>query len=130
MQEEIFGPVLTVYVYPDGEYEKTLDLCDRTLPYALTGAIFAHARDRIWRWKSCGTWPLHQRQADGGSGQPTTVWRLRLGHQSQDRQRRLVRWVSARTIKETFIPITDYRYPFMGERYSAEAVDVRELIAK
>ena len=121
MCEEIFGPVVTVYVYPDDQWEETLRIVDRTSPYALTGAVFADDRHAVRQA------PTHLRNAAGNfyindkphgrGGRPAALRRrARLGHERQGRLKlNLMRWVSARTIKETFAPPTDYRYPFMAE---------------
>ena len=121
MQEEIFGPVLTVYVYPDGEYEKTLDLCDRTSPYALTGAIFAQDRGAMHLAMeklrhAAGNFYINGKPTGAVvNQQPFGGGRASGTNDKAGSALNLARWVSARTIKETFIPITDYRYPFMGE---------------
>ena len=121
MTEEIFGPVLTVYVYPEKEYEETLELCDQTSPYALTGAIFAIDRSAIAKAMST------LRHAAGNfyiNDKPTgaVVWQQPFGgsrasgtNDKAGSWLNLVRWVSPRSIKETFLPARDYRYPHMAE---------------
>ena len=119
--EEIFGPVVTAYVYPDNAWRETLDIVDRTSPYALTGAVFSRDRAAIREaasvLRNCGGQFLHQRQADRRRRRPAAVRRgPRIGHNDKaGSMLNLVRWVSARTIKETFVPPRDYTYPFMTE---------------
>ena len=117
--EEIFGPVLTAYVYPDGQWEETLDIVDKTSPYALTGAIRARSAPRSARRRPrCATAPqLHQRQADRRGRQAAAVRRRpRVGTNDKAGSKlNLVRWASARTVKETLAPPRDYKYPFMAE---------------
>ena len=120
MCEELFGPVLTAYVYPAAQWEETLHLVDRTSPYALTGAVFA--RDRA----ALATADLALRQAAGNfyvNDKPTGAV---VGQQPFGGARasgtndkagsilNLMRWVSPRTVKETFVPPHDWRYPFLG----------------
>ena len=119
MQEEIFGPVLTVYVYADEEFEATLDLCDRTSPYALTGAIFsrdrmavAAARRRLVN--AAGNFYINDKPTGAVVGrQPFGGGRASGTNDKAGSILNLYRWVSPRTIKENFLPATDYRYPFM-----------------
>jgi 1-pyrroline-5-carboxylate dehydrogenase len=121
MCEEIFGPVLTVYVYPDAEWRQTLDLVDRTGPYALTGAVFA--RDRIPLLEAtqvlrqaAGNFYLNDKPTGAVVGQqPFGGARASGTNDKAGSILNLMRWVSPRTLKETFVPPTDYRYPFMGE---------------
>jgi 1-pyrroline-5-carboxylate dehydrogenase len=120
MCEEIFGPVLTVYVYPDAEWRQTLDLVDRTGPYALTGAVFA--RDRIPLLEAtqvlrqaAGNFYLNDKPTGAVVGQqPFGGARASGTNDKAGSILNLMRWVSPRTLKETFVPPTDYRYPFMG----------------
>jgi 1-pyrroline-5-carboxylate dehydrogenase len=117
--DELFGPVLTVMVYPDAEYEATLDLVDRS-PYGLTGAVFATERPAIetayerLRYAAgnfyvndkptgavVGQQPFGGSRASGTNDKAGSLWNL-------------ARWVTPRTIKETFVPARDYRYPSMG----------------
>ncbi len=122
MSEEIFGPVVTAHVYPDAKWHETLQLVDETSPYALTGAVFARDRgaDRARRARRLrhaagnfyindkptgavvGQQPFGGARASGTNDKAGSLWNL-------------VRWVSPRTIKETFAPPTDYRYPYMQE---------------
>ena len=120
MNEELFGPVVTTYVYDDKRWSDTLDLVDAGAPYGLTGAVFAddrfaveEANERL-RYAAgnfyvndkptgavVGQQPFGGSRASGTNDKAGSMWNL-------------IRWVSPRTIKETFVPPTDYRYPFMG----------------
>jgi 1-pyrroline-5-carboxylate dehydrogenase len=120
MKEELFGPVVTAFVYDDSRYEDTLDLVDNGTTYGLTGAVFARdlravdtARDRL-RYAAgnfyvndkptgavVGQQPFGGARASGTNDKAGSMWNL-------------IRWVSPRTIKETFVPPHDYRYPFLG----------------
>ncbi len=121
MKEEIFGPVLTVYVYADQDYEKTLELCDRTSPYALTGAVFARDRDAIHLAMdklrhAAGNFYINDKPTGAVvNQQPFGGARASGTNDKAGSVLNLMRWVSARAIKETFVPPQDYRYPFMGE---------------
>jgi 1-pyrroline-5-carboxylate dehydrogenase len=120
MREELFGPIVTTYVYPEGKFEETLELVDKTAPYALTGAIFSDDREALvkagdaLRYAAGNLYlndkptgavvaqqPFGGSRASGTNDKAGSMWNL-------------IRWVSPRTIKETFVPPTDYRYPFMG----------------
>jgi 1-pyrroline-5-carboxylate dehydrogenase len=120
LRDELFGPIVTVHVYPEREYGTTLELVDRTSPYGLTGAIFATDRhaieqaDRTLRYAAgnfyvndkptgavVGQQPFGGARASGTNDKAGSVWNL-------------ARWVSPRAIKETFTPATDYRYPYMS----------------
>ena len=120
LRDELFGPVVTAYVYPEGKWEDTLALIDRTAPYGLTGAIFSddrkaviEAEDKL-RYAAGNLYlndkptgavvaqqPFGGSRASGTNDKAGSMWNL-------------IRWVTPRTIKETFLPPTDYRYPFMG----------------
>jgi 1-pyrroline-5-carboxylate dehydrogenase len=120
LRDELFGPVVTAYVYPSSKWEDTLDLIDRTAPYGLTGAIFSddrkaviEAEDKL-RYAAGNLYlndkptgavvaqqPFGGSRASGTNDKAGSMWNL-------------IRWVTPRTIKETFLPPTDYRYPFMG----------------
>jgi 1-pyrroline-5-carboxylate dehydrogenase len=121
MQEEIFGPVLTIYVYPAGEYTKTLDMLDKTSPYALTGAIFAQDRWAIEEaftklFNSAGNFYINDKPTGAVVGQqPFGGARASGTNDKSGSYLNLLRWVSPRTIKENFNPPEDYRYPFMAE---------------
>jgi 1-pyrroline-5-carboxylate dehydrogenase len=120
LRDELFGPVVTAYVYPEAKWADTLELIDRTAPYGLTGAIFADDRQAVveaedkLRYAAGNLYvndkptgavvaqqPFGGSRASGTNDKAGSVWNL-------------IRWVSPRTIKETFLPATDYRYPFMG----------------
>jgi 1-pyrroline-5-carboxylate dehydrogenase len=120
MKEELFGPVVTAYVYPEAKYDETLELVDQGAPYGLTGAVFAREReavelaDKKLRYAAgnfyvndkptgavVGQQPFGGARASGTNDKAGSMWNL-------------IRWVSPRTIKETFVPPTDYRYPFMA----------------
>jgi 1-pyrroline-5-carboxylate dehydrogenase len=119
MQEEIFGPVLTVYVYADEDFEATLELCDQTSPYGLTGAIFARdraavaiARRRLVN--AAGNFYINDKPTGAVVGrQPFGGGRASGTNDKAGSILNLYRWVSPRSIKENFVPATDYRYPFM-----------------
>ncbi|TYO99042.1 delta-1-pyrroline-5-carboxylate dehydrogenase [Geothermobacter ehrlichii] len=119
MVEEIFGPVLTIYVYPDAEYEQTLQLCDRTSPYALTGAIFAQERQAVSQalaaLENCaGNFYINDKPTGAVVGQqPFGGGRASGTNDKAGSPLNLVRWVSPRTIKENFVPPTAVPYPFM-----------------
>jgi 1-pyrroline-5-carboxylate dehydrogenase len=120
MQEEFFGPIVTTYVYPENEWEQTLELVDQTAPYGLTGAIFSQDRAAIDEAEEAlryaagnfyvndkptgavvGQQPFGGSRASGTNDKAGSMWNL-------------IRWVSPRTIKETFVPPRDYRYPFLA----------------
>ena len=119
--EEIFGPVLTVYVYDDNKFEETLDLLDRTSIYALTGSIIAqdryvinhvmkkleHAAGNFYINDKCTGAVVGQQPFGGARGSGT--------NDKAGSMINLLRWVSPRTIKETFVPPNDYRYPFLSK---------------
>jgi len=121
MEEEIFGPVLTIHVYPEKDYEKTLALCDSTSPYALTGAILANDRKAVeTAYKAlrhaAGNFYINDKPTGAVVGQqPFGGSRASGTNDKAGSQANLMRWVSVRTVKETFCPPTDYRYPYMGE---------------
>jgi 1-pyrroline-5-carboxylate dehydrogenase len=120
MREELFGPIVTTYVYDEKRWDETLRLVDETAPYGLTGAIFADDRDAIEQAHAAlryaagnfyvndkptgavvGQQPFGGARASGTNDKAGSMWNL-------------IRWVSPRTVKETFVPPTDYRYPFMS----------------
>ena len=122
METELFGPVLTVHVYKDSDYEQTLDLCDRTSPYALTGAIFGRDRRAIGvaheRLRhAAGNFYINDKPTGAVVGQqPFGGSRASGTNDKAGSAQNLLRWVSTRTTKETFVPVRDYRYPHMQER--------------
>jgi 1-pyrroline-5-carboxylate dehydrogenase len=120
LRDELFGPVLTAYVYPDDDFDGVLGLIDRTAPYALTGAIFSDDRRATIKAADAlryaagnlylndkptgavvGQQPFGGSRASGTNDKAGSMWNL-------------IRWASPRTIKETFVPPTDYRYPFLA----------------
>src|SRR5579885_1566180 len=120
LKEELFGPVVTAFVYPERQYEQTLDLIDGGAPYGLTGAVFARDRAAVetaherLRYAAgnfyvndkptgavVGQQPFGGARASGTNDKAGSMWNL-------------IRWVSPRTVKELFVPPTDYRYPYMG----------------
>jgi 1-pyrroline-5-carboxylate dehydrogenase len=120
--EEIFGPVVTAYVYPDNEWRETLDVVDRTSPYALTGAVFSRDRVAVREAMSvlrnaAGNFYINDKPTGAVVGQqPFGGARGSGTNDKAGSKLNLVRWVSARTIKETFAPPRDFTYPFMGEK--------------
>ncbi len=121
MQEEIFGPVLTIYVYEANKYEEMLDILDKTSPYALTGAIFAHDRwaiDTAFNKlvNAAGNFYINDKPTGAVVGQqPFGGARASGTNDKSGSYLNLLRWVSPRTIKENFNPPEDYRYPFLEE---------------
>ena len=121
MREEIFGPVLTIHVYPDGEYEKTLTICDETSPYALTGAIFSQDRKAIETAvkalsQAAGNFYINDKPTGAVVGQqPFGGSRASGTNDKAGSYLNLIRWTSPRTIKENFIPPKSYTYPYMAE---------------
>jgi 1-pyrroline-5-carboxylate dehydrogenase len=120
LREELFGPIVTAFVYPDDRWEETLELVDSTAPYGLTGAVFARDREAIEEAERAlqyaagnlyvndkptgavvGQQPFGGARASGTNDKAGSMWNL-------------IRWASPRTIKETFLPPTDYRYPHMA----------------
>ena len=119
MRDELFGPIVTTYVYPENRWEETLELIDESAPYGLTGAVFSEDREAVIEAEDAlryaagnfyvndkptgaivGQQPFGGARASGTNDKAGSMWNL-------------IRWVSPRTIKETFIPAKDYRYPFM-----------------
>jgi len=120
MCDEIFGPVVTIHVYGDTEWEATLDRVDATSPYALTGAVFAKDREAIAEATStlrhaAGNFYVNDKPTGAVVGQqPFGGGRASGTNDKAGSALNLIRWVSARSIKETFAPPTAYRYPFMS----------------
>ena len=120
MTEEIFGPVVTVYVYPEKEWRSTLDLVNGTSPYGLTGAVFANDRKAIDQARhvlrfAAGNFYINDKPTGAVVGQqPFGGARASGTNDKAGSMMNLLRWVSARAIKETFVSPTDYRYPFMN----------------
>jgi 1-pyrroline-5-carboxylate dehydrogenase len=119
IKEEIFGPVLTVYVYEDKDYEATLKICDATSPYALTGAIFSRDRYALMtafealRY-AAGNFYINDKPTGAMVGQqPFGGARASGTNDKSGSKMNLMRWVSPRTIKETLVPPVEFRYPYM-----------------
>jgi 1-pyrroline-5-carboxylate dehydrogenase len=121
MREEIFGPVVTAYAYPDARWEETLKLVDETSPYALTGAVFARDRAAIRQASAAlrnaaGNFYINDKPTGAVVGQqPFGGARGSGTNDKAGAKMNLLRWVSARTIKETFSPPRDFRYGYMAE---------------
>jgi 1-pyrroline-5-carboxylate dehydrogenase len=121
MEEEIFGPVLTLYVYPDLKWEETLELVDRTSPYALTGSVFARDRfaiEKAYRAlrQSAGNFYINDKPTGAVVGQqPFGGSRASGTNDKAGSAGNLMRWASMRAVKETFVPPTNYRYPYMDK---------------
>lgn len=122
MEEEIFGPVLTVYIYKDSELDEALRLCDETSPYGLTGSIFATDRKAIVEMEkrlchAAGNFYINNKTSGAVVGQqPFGGSRGSGTNDKAGTKVNLLKWTSIRTISETFVPPTDYRYPFMAEK--------------
>ena len=120
IREELFGPIVTVFVYPEGEFEEAIELADQSTPYGLTGAVFStdsdaitKARERL-RW-AAGNFYINDKPTGAVVGQQPFGGARRSGtNDKAGSMWNLVRWVTPRTIKETFAPPTDYRYPYMA----------------
>jgi 1-pyrroline-5-carboxylate dehydrogenase len=119
LREELFGPVVTTFVYDEGDWEGALELIDSTAPYGLTGAVFSEDRGAVQEASErlrhtagnfyvndkptgavVGQQPFGGSRASGTNDKAGSMWNL-------------IRWVTPRTVKETFIPARDYRYPFL-----------------
>jgi 1-pyrroline-5-carboxylate dehydrogenase len=118
--EEIFGPVLTIFVYPDNKLDETLEQCDTISPYALTGAIFAQDRYAIAQMaraltNAAGNFYINDKPTGAVVGQqPFGGGRASGTNDKAGSMINLLRWVTPRTVKETFVPPKDWRYPFLG----------------
>ena len=121
MEEEIFGPVFTLFVYDDDKYEETLNICNETSPYALTGAIFAQDREGVQLAdkilvNASGNFYINDKPTGAVVGQqPFGGARASGTNDKAGSYLNLIRWVSPRTVKENFIPPTQFSYPFMEE---------------
>jgi len=119
MKEEIFGPILTIYVYKDEKFEETLKLCDKGSPYGLTGAIFAQDRKAIVHMErvlenTAGNFYINDKPTGAVVGhQPFGGGRASGTNDKAGSELNLLRWVSARSIKENFVPPKDIGYPYM-----------------
>lgn len=121
METELFGPVMTIYIYDDAKWAETLQLVDETSEYALTGAIFSQDRYAIEEatlalQNSAGNFYINDKPTGAVVGmQPFGGARASGTNDKAGSMQNLLRWVSPRTIKETFVTPEDYRYPFLGE---------------
>ncbi|HNZ37637.1 MAG TPA: L-glutamate gamma-semialdehyde dehydrogenase, partial [Candidatus Marinimicrobia bacterium] len=121
LEEEIFGPVMTVFVYDDNKYEETLNLCNMTSPYALTGAIFARDRQAIqladkFLLHAAGNFYINDKPTGAVVGQqPFGGGRASGTNDKAGSMINLLRWVSPRATKELFVPPKDFHYPYMIE---------------
>jgi 1-pyrroline-5-carboxylate dehydrogenase len=128
LKEELFGPILTVYPYADGKYEETLDLVDRTSPYGLTGAVFARDRQAIRKASerlvnAAGNFYINDKPTGAVVGlQPFGGARASGTNDKAGSFLNLIRWVSPRVIKETYVPPIDHRYPFMEDDHEQGAL--------
>ncbi len=122
MVEEIFGPVLTLYVYPEKDYDEMLEVCDQTSPYALTGSIFALERGAIVKAMNtlrhaAGNFYVNDKPTGAVvAQQPFGGTRASGTNDKAGSWLNLERWVSPRAIKETFLPPRDFRYPYMAKK--------------
>ncbi|HYW49240.1 MAG TPA: L-glutamate gamma-semialdehyde dehydrogenase [Gemmatimonadaceae bacterium] len=121
LNEEIFGPIVTTYVYDDDKWLETLQLVDATSPYALTGAVWAREKQAVLDAMSvlrnaAGNFYINDKPTGAVVGQqPFGGARASGTNDKAGSKMNLMRWVSARSIKETFVPPTEWRYPFLGE---------------
>jgi 1-pyrroline-5-carboxylate dehydrogenase len=121
MKEEIFGPVLTIYIYEDDKFDETLRLCDETSPYGLTGAIWAEDRDQLVKMSNAlrnaaGNFYINDKPTAAAVGQqPFGGGRASGTNDKAGSKWNLLRWMSVRAIKETMVPPEEWRYPFMEE---------------
>jgi 1-pyrroline-5-carboxylate dehydrogenase len=121
MCEEIFGPVLSAYVYDDNEWSRILETVDKTSPYALTGSVFATDRRAVREASTAlrdaaGNFYINDKPTGAVVGhQPFGGARASGTNDKAGSKMNLLRWVSARSVKETFSPPRDYKYPFMAE---------------
>ena len=122
MCEEIFGPIVTAYVNPDAQWAEILDIVDRTSPYALTGAVFARDRSAVTEAATAlrhaaGNFYINDKPTGAVVGQqPFGGGRASGTNDKAGSKLNLTRWVSARSVKETFTPALDHKYPFLGEQ--------------
>jgi 1-pyrroline-5-carboxylate dehydrogenase len=128
LREELFGPILTVYPYADGKFDETLELCDRTSPYGLTGAIFARDRQAIRQASdalvnAAGNFYINDKPTGAVVGlQPFGGARASGTNDKAGSILNLIRWVSPRVIKETYAPATSHRYPYMDDDHERGAL--------
>ena len=121
LNEEIFGPIVTAYVYDDDKWLETLQLVDATSPYALTGAVWAREKQAVLDAMSilrnaAGNFYINDKPTGAVVGQQPFGGARGSGTNDKAGSRmNLMRWVSPRSIKETFVPPTEWQYPFLGE---------------
>ncbi|HAH57377.1 MAG TPA: 1-pyrroline-5-carboxylate dehydrogenase, partial [Bacteroidales bacterium] len=121
MEEEIFGPVISIFVYDDDKYEETLRLVDETSPYGLTGAIFANDRKAIALANeelkyAAGNFYINDKPTGAVVGQQPFGGSRQSGtNDKAGSMLNLIRWTSPRTVKETLIPARDFKYPFLNK---------------
>ena len=119
MNRELFGPLVTIYIYPDNYWENTLKLIDKTSDYSLTGAVYSQDRYALEEAlialeNSAGNFYINDKPTGAVVGQqPFGGARGSGTNDKAGSVLNLLRWVSPRLIKETFVPASDYRYPFM-----------------
>ncbi len=122
MQEEIFGPVMTIYVYEDDKFDETLELCNTTSPYALTGAIWSQDREILVKMSdklkdAAGNFYINDKPTAAVVGQqPFGGGRASGTNDKAGSAMNILRWMTARSIKETFVPPKNWQYPFMNEK--------------
>ncbi len=122
MQEEIFGPVMTIYVYEDDKFDETLELCNNTSPYALTGAIWSQDREILVKMSdklkdAAGNFYINDKPTAAVVGQqPFGGGRASGTNDKAGSGMNILRWMTVRSIKETFVPPKDWKYPFMNEK--------------
>jgi len=122
MQEEIFGPVMTIYVYDDNKFDEALELCDTTSPYALTGCIWSQDREALVKMSNklrnaAGNFYYNDKPTAAVVGQqPFGGGRASGTNDKAGSAMNILRWMTARSLKETFDPPKDWKYPFMGAK--------------
>ena len=121
MQEEVFGPVVTIYIYDESKLNETLTLCDETSKYALTGAVFAKDREVIQQisqrlYHAAGNFYINDKPTGAVVGQQPFGGARKSGtNDKAGSKTNLMRWISQRSIKENFEPAKGFEYPYMNE---------------
>jgi 1-pyrroline-5-carboxylate dehydrogenase len=121
LREELFGPIVTTYVYDEGKWDETLELIDKTAPYGLTGAVFAEERSAVADAQdklryAAGNFYVNDKPTGAVVGQqPFGGARASGTNDKAGSKMNLMRWVSARTVKENFVPPHTHGYPYMAE---------------
>ena len=122
MQDEIFGPVLTIYVYEDEKFDEALELCDTTSMYALTGAVWAQDRTMLVKManrlrNTAGNFYYNDKPTGAVVGQqPFGGGRASGTNDKAGSAMNILRWMTARTLKETMVPPEEWTYPYMDEK--------------